>query len=33
MTLLLDPRRRAMLREMGVSVWLPAPAALKLGNW
>ncbi|NBQ87065.1 MAG: uracil-DNA glycosylase [Betaproteobacteria bacterium] len=27
MTLLLDPRRRAMLREMGVSVWLPAPAA------
>ena len=23
MTLLLDPRRRAMLREMGVNVWLP----------
>lgn len=26
MTLLLDARRRAMLREMGVNVWLPAPA-------
>jgi DNA polymerase len=28
MTLQLDPRQRAMLRDMGVPVWLPAPPAM-----
>jgi len=29
MALMLDPRRRAMLREIGVNIWLPATAAAR----